>query len=131
MTNFKLFATVIIAVSLIGCGTTGNTSLKSENESTISKKIQIGKTTKTDIHNMFGSPLSSSFDGGLLVWNYELDDTSMDMISIPSLLFTLGLAGTRHSGTRKQLTILFDDDSVVKKMNMSESPVSTGTMLMK
>jgi hypothetical protein len=55
----------------------------------------------------------------------------MDLITIPSLVFTLGLAGTRHSGTRKQLTVLFNDDDTIKKVNMSESPVTTGTMLMK
>lgn len=116
---------------LAACGTTGNKVLKSENETTIAAKVIAGKTTKKDIQNMFGAPLSTAFDSGLLVWKYEFDDTSMDLISVPSLIFTAGLAGTRHSGTRKQLTILFNDDDIVRKVNMSESPVTTGTMLMK
>jgi len=80
---------------------------------------------------MFGAPLSTAFDGGLLVWKYEFDDPIMDLITIPFLIFTGGLAGTRSSGTRKQLNILFNDDDTVKKINMTESPVTTGTMLMK
>ena len=122
----------ICAFSLLAaCGTTGNKVLKTEDEATIASKIVVNKTTKRDVQNMFGAPLSTAFDAGLLVWKYEFDDTSMDLISVPSLVFTLGLAGTRHSGTRKQLTILFNDDDTVRKVNMSESPVVTGTMLMK
>ena len=116
---------------LVACGTTGNKSLKSENEATIATKVIAGKTTKRDVQNMFGAPLSTTFDAGLLVWKYEFDDVSMDLITVPSLVFTMGLAGTRQSGTRKQLTILFNDNDIVRKVNMSESPVTTGTMLMK
>ena len=130
--KFKLALVLGVAlVTTIGCGTTGNKILKSETEQTIASKITVGKTTKKDIQNMFGAPLSTSFDGGLLVWKYEFDDTSMDLITIPSLIFTAGLAGTRSSGTRKQLNILFNDDDTIKKINMTESPVTTGTMLMK
>lgn len=129
--TIKLILTASAIALLAACGTTGNKVLKSENEATIAAKVIAGKTTKKDIQNMFGAPLSTAFDSGLLVWKYEFDDTSMDLISVPSLIFTAGLAGTRHSGTRKQLTILFNDDDTVRKVNMSESPVTTGTMLMK
>ena len=118
-------------ILVAACGTTGNRALKSENETTIASKIIVGKTTKKDVQNMFGAPLSTTFDAGLLVWKYEFDDTSLDLISVPSIIFTYGLAGTRSSGTRKQLTILFNDDETVRKLNMSESPVTTGTMLFK
>jgi outer membrane protein assembly factor BamE (lipoprotein component of BamABCDE complex) len=127
----KLTLTVSIFSLLAACGTTGNKSLKVENEASIASKVVAGKTTKKEVQNMFGAPLSTAFDAGLLVWKYEFDDVSMDLITVPSLIFTMGLAGTRQSGTRKQLTILFNDDDTVKKVNMSESPVTTGTMLMK
>ncbi len=131
MKSYKIAVIVAALVATVGCGTTGNKVLKSETEQTIASKVVAGRTTKKDIQNMFGAPLSTAFDGGLLVWKYEFDDTSMDLITIPSLLFTAGLAGTRSSGTRKQLNILFNDDETVKKINMTESPVTTGTMLMK
>ncbi len=131
MRIFKRFLLCLSVVFLVACGTTGNKVLKNETEASIASKVAINKTTRKDIQNMFGSPLSTSFDGGLLVWKYEFDDVSLDLISVPSLIFTGGLAGTRSSGTRKQLTILFNDNETVKKVNMSESPVTTGTMLMK
>jgi outer membrane protein assembly factor BamE (lipoprotein component of BamABCDE complex) len=129
--QLKLVAGLAIAATLVACGSTGNKSLKYESEDTISTKIIEGKTTKKEIQNIFGAPLVSSFDAGLLVWKYELEETSLDAISIPSILLTYGLAGTRSSGTKKQLTILFTDEGTVKKVNMSESPVTSGTMLFK
>ncbi len=131
----KLFVKTGVMFSLVllfvGCSSTGNTILKKETEVTISQKIIEGRTSKKDVQNLFGAPMTASFDGGLLVWKYELEDTSLDAVSIPSLLFTYGLAGTRSSGTKKQLTILFANDDLVKKVSMSESPVTTGTMLFK
>lgn len=129
--QLKLAIGLAITATLVACGSTGNKSLKYESEDTISTKIIEGKTTKKEIQNIFGAPLVSSFDAGLLVWKYELEETSLDAISIPSILFTYGLAGTRSSGTKKQLTILFTDEGTVKKVNMSESPVTSGTMLFK
>lgn len=128
---YKCVLVSILALSVVGCGTTGNKTLKSETEGSIAEKIKANKTTKKEVQSMLGAPFTSGFDGGLLVWTYQFDDTSLDGVSYASVFFTLGLAGVRSSGTRKQLTILFNDDDTVKKMNMAESPITTGTMLLK
>ena len=48
---------------------------------------------------------------------------------VGSVLFTLGLAGTKYKGTRNELVILFDEKNIVKKFNISNSEIETGTIL--
>jgi len=65
-----------------------------------------------------------------LIWTYQYDDTSAFTVeTVGSVLFTLGLAGIKSEGTRNELVILFDENDVVKKFNMSNSDVETGTLL--
>ena len=114
---------VFTHVLMSGCATTGmgNESLRNETEASVSQKIMKGKTTKTDVKAMFGSPISTSYtDGGLEIFTYTFDTMKLDASSyIP----VVGSLGTSASGTRKELVILFDDNDVVKKFNMSESDV--------
>jgi len=69
----KIALAAIVAVSfatLAGCAGTGNDSLRSETEATVSTKIAEGKTTKDDVRTMFGSPMKTEFtDGGLEIWH--------------------------------------------------------------
>jgi len=80
---------------------------------------------------MFGSPYKTSYtDNGSLIWTYQYDDTTaLTPETVGSVLFTLGLAGTKSKGTRNVLVILFDEKNIVKKFNMSNSEVETGTIL--
>ncbi len=118
--------TVSILIALVGfvagCASVGNESLRQETEATISQKIVEGKTAKTEVRSMFGSPASTSFtDAGLEIWKYELSKMSADAVNfIP----VVNLFGRSHSGTKKELVILFDDKGIVKRYSMSESPVS-------
>lgn len=118
-------ALLLLVVFAFGCASSGNDSLRKETESSISEKIAEGKTTKEEVRSMFGSPISSSFtDGGLEVWKYVLAKMSADAVSYIPIV---SLFGSSTSGTKKELTILFDDKGVVKKYSMSESPVSVKT----
>jgi len=57
---------------------------------------------------------------------YEFSKTSADAISyIP----VVGLFASSASGTKKELTILFDDQDRVKKFNMASSPIKARTGL--
>jgi outer membrane protein assembly factor BamE (lipoprotein component of BamABCDE complex) len=118
---------VIALAALSGCASSGNESLRKESESSIQQKVVEGKTTKAEVRQMFGSPLSTSFtDGGLEIWNFEMAKMSADAIDYVPIV---GLFGGTASGTKKQLVILFDDKGVVKKCSMSESPVTVKTGL--
>ena len=100
------------------CASTGNQTLKTESEVSISSKVQEGVTTAPEIKAMFGSPYETTYtDGGLMIWKYRLDDMRSDAVNyIP----VVNWFGSSASGTRKELVLLFDDNNVVKRVKMYE-----------
>ncbi len=128
--NFILFGLILF---LVGCAGTGNESLKDATESQVKKQITIGVTTKDQVQEMFGSPIKTSYtDNGSLIWTYQFDDTTaLTPQTVGSIIFTWGLAGTKTKGTRNELVVLFDENNVVKKFNMSNSKINQGTNLFK
>ena len=126
-----LFFIVTLSFALTGCADTGNKSLKYATESKVQAQIKEGVTTKNQIQAMFGSPFKTSYtDNGSLIWTYQYDDTTaLTPQTVGSVLLTFGLAGTKSKGTRNELVILFDENNVVKKFNMSNSEIETGTIL--
>ena len=124
-------ALLFMALLVTGCASIGNESIRKESESSVAQKITEGKTSKDEIRSMFGSPISTSFtDSGLEIWKYELSKMSADAVSyIP----VVNLFGTSSSGTKKELTVLFDEKGIVKRYSMNESPVQikTGAMVPK
>jgi outer membrane protein assembly factor BamE (lipoprotein component of BamABCDE complex) len=121
-TTGALFFMVLL---VSGCASIGNESIRKESESSVAQKITEGKTSKDEIRSMFGSPISISFtDSGLAIWKYELSNMSADAVSyIP----VVNLFGTSSSGTKKELTVLFDEKGIVKRYAMNESPVQIKT----
>ena len=131
----KILTKLSIMVGLffiLGCANTGSTVLKKLSEAEVNANIHIGKTTRNDIRAMFGSPLDTSFTAsGLEIWRYEYEDTTgFNAANIASKTLTFGLAGSRRTGTMKELVILYNDDYTVKRFNMSEAPIQTGTGLL-
>ena len=123
----KLTAIAFLAVSLIGCASVGNETLRQESETSIQGKIVEGKTTKAQVREIFGSPLKASFtDSGLEVWNYEFSNVSADAISYVPIV---NLFGASASGTKNELVVLFDKSSVVQRFTMNESQVKNKTGL--
>jgi len=119
---------VILALGLLaGCASSGNEALRHEDSQTIANKVIEGKTTSSEVQSMFGAPTSTSFTGnGLEIWQYDFEKVSADAISYIPIVNSFG--GTA-SGTKKELTILFDDHSVVKKVKMTEAAVKHKTGL--
>ena len=78
---------------------------------------------------MFGSPIETTYtDGGSLIWTYRYDDTTaLTPETVASTVLTLGIAGTKSRGTRNELVVLFDENDVVRRFNMSNSPIVIGT----
>ncbi len=124
----KVLIAVVIGLTLAGCVSSGNQSLKKETETSVKSKITEGVTTKSEVRTMFGSPAKTSFtDGGKEIWTYELADVSADAVSyIP----VVNWFGSSASGTKKELVVMFDGDKV-QKYSMSESAMSTKTGLFK
>jgi outer membrane protein assembly factor BamE (lipoprotein component of BamABCDE complex) len=127
----KYFSILVAFLMLVACANTGNESMKGMTEDKVQATIVAGKTTKAQIQGMFGSPFETSYtDNGALIWKYQYDDTTaFTPETVGSVIFTLGLAGTKSEGTRNELVILFDENDVVRKFNMSNSDIETGTLL--
>ena len=116
---------LLIGALLSGCTSMGNTVLKKESEASVQQKIVQGKTSKAEIKAMFGAPGSTTVtDGGLEIWRYDLTDMHADPQNfIPLALYF----GSSSSGIKKELVIAFDDNGIVKKFSMTESPISVKT----
>lgn len=125
----SIFLTVICfaAITLTGCASKGNESLRKETEFSIGTKLTEGQTTKAEVRKMLGSPLKTSFtDGGLEISTYEFDNVTSDAVNYVPVLNWLGSSA---SGTKKELVILFDKGNVVQRYSMSESNVKIKTGL--
>lgn len=121
----KIWMAVALIGFLTGCASVGNETLRTESENSMSKKIIEGKTTKSEVRTMFGSPFKTSFtDGGLEIWNYEFSKVSADAVSYIPIV---GLFGGSASGKKKELVVMYDQQSVVKRYSMSESDVTQKT----
>ena len=126
MKGTRLIATGIIILCAVilaqGCTTIGNESLRSESEESVKAKITEGKTTKAEVKAAFGSPFNTTYTSdGLEVWKYELSKISADATAVIPIV---NIFAASESGIKKELTVLFDNQGVVKKFNMSESPVT-------
>jgi len=123
------YLNIIICVFISSCANQGSTVLKKLSESDVNSNIHVGKTTRNEVRSMFGSPLETKYtDSGLEIWTYRYEDTTgFNAANIASQTLTLGMAGSRRTGTEKELIILFDDYYRVKRFNMSEAPVQRGT----
>jgi outer membrane protein assembly factor BamE (lipoprotein component of BamABCDE complex) len=128
----KLAIAIVVTaatLALAGCASTGNQSLKNETEHTVSTKITEGVTTQAEVREIFGSPMETSFtDGGREIWEYSLSDIKADAVNFIPIV---NLFGSSASGTKKDLTVLFDEENVVYRYAMSNSDVSTKTGLFK
>ena len=125
----KKFFVIVLAMFISACASTGNQTLKNESEVSIASKVQEGVTTAAEIKAMFGSPYETTYtDGGLMIWKFRLDDLRADAVSYIPIV---NWFGSSSSGTRKELVVLFDDEDVVKRVNMSESDVKTKTGVFK
>lgn len=124
-TGLKLVGAALIGLILAGCAGTGNERLRAESETTVAAKIIEGKTTKSEVREMFGSPGETSFtDSGLEIWNYEFAKLSADAVSFIPIV---NWFGTSASGTKKELVVLFDENDMVRRYSMSESDVTQRT----
>ena len=118
----KIALAVALAVTLAGCASSGNQKLKSDTETSVQSKIQEGKTTKVEVKSLFGSPDAVSYtDGGNEIWKYSFAKVK---VNGTSFIPFYGLFHNGTNGTKKELTILFKDNTV-QKYTMAESAINT------
>ncbi|HGL6397187.1 hypothetical protein OGY62_10915 [Citrobacter sp. CK198] len=118
----KAMIAAAIAVVLAGCASSGNQQLKNETETSVQTKIQEGKTTKSEVKSYFGSPDAVSYtDGGNEIWKYAFAKVK---VNGTTFIPFYGLFHNGTNGTKKELTILFKDDTV-QKYTMAESEINT------
>ncbi len=125
----KLIISFLCALILSACATQGNQTIKEETQSSVSTKVMEGKTTKAEVRQLFGDPMSTTFtDSGNEIYKYEFIDSQAKAINfIPFVnLFKSGM-----EGTKKTLTILFDSQGIVKKYSMDASKYETNTGIIK
>lgn len=117
----------LLLVSLLilqGCTTSGNDSLRLEDNVSISHKISTNITTKNEVKAQFGAPFSVNYTGsGAEIWKYESSKVSADFVSYLPVIRCL--AGS-SSGIHKELTLLFVDEKV-KRFALTESEIKIRT----
>lgn len=118
----KIVVASMVVILLAGCASSGNRHLQKETETSMQTRIKEGATTKAQVKSMLGSPENVSFtDGGKEIWKYSYSRVKVDG---KSFIPFYGLFHNGASGTKKELTILFNDNTV-EKYTMSESAIST------
>ncbi len=127
MKNLTMCGLVLLSGLLLlsGCTTIGNESLANESSDSISQKIHEGITTKDQLMAILGSPMETTFtDGGLEVLKYEytrLKPRAQNFIPY-------NIISQVTDGKRKELVILLDEQSQVKRvvMNVSDKQIRFG-----
>ena len=127
----KLLSILAIFTFLVGCADVGNKSIKDVDSKQVEATLTQGVTTKAEVEAIFGDPYETSFtNGGQVIYKYQYDDASyFTPETVGSVVLTLGLAGVKSKGKRNELTILFDENDIVKKFNMSNSDIESGSIL--
>jgi len=116
---------VIGLLLLSGCTTIGNESLANESPESISQKVHEGVTTKEQLIALLGAPMETTFtDGGLEVLKYEytrLKPRAQNFIPY-------NIISQVTDGKRKEIVVLLDEQSLVKRlvMNVSDKQIRFG-----
>lgn len=112
--QMKNFISIILTASAlfgISACTMGNTSIANEDNSTLQKTVVVGKTTQSEIFQLFGEPsIKSLASDGTETWHYTMADTKWSTY-VP---FADIIAGG-SSVESKDLTIKFKDRIVIHR----------------
>ncbi len=117
---------LLLAGMLAACATAGNESLRHETAETLDSKLEKGKTTKQQVQVALGDPASTDFtDSGNEIWKYQhIRATAKATNFIP----VVDLLAGGQDVKKKQLSLFFDEQGILKNYSMleTESEVRTG-----
>lgn len=114
-----LAASLISALALAGCASSGNTKLKEVSHASVKAQIKEGVSTQDDVRAYLGDPTSVSFtDSGNEIWTYTYsEETSHASNFIPFVsLFSSGV-----DVKSKEVVILFNAERKVMRYTMREA----------
>lgn len=121
MKKILLFLVLAVSASAIaGCAAgMGNSSINNENNQKLSQKLIKGKTTESQVANMFGQPYSKSFAGnGDPIWSYQRNTVHNGILAYVPVV---GLFAHAQTDTNKVLAILFNKKGIVKNWEFTNS----------
>ena len=118
-------ACILLAV-LSSCGSTGNERIRNETDTTLSREITKGASTKAQVRQILGDPSHVSFtDSGNEIWTYEhviATDKAINYVPVVNW-FARG-----QDLDKKEVVVLFDKVGIVQNytISVSQSEVRRG-----
>ncbi len=114
------FILVLSLMFLSGCADgMGNSRISNQSNQTLSRKIIKGKTTESQIKQMFGEPEKTTFNGrGDLMWEYKYQHAHD---TVAAYIPVVNLFSKDIKGHNKTLVILFNKKGIVKNYAFSNS----------
>lgn len=98
--------------AVTGCASTGNGAVTTLTAERAAQTIVIGRSTKADIGAAFGAASITPYAGGYEVWLYQIGySKTIDAVPYVNLLLS-------SADNRKELSILFDRNGVVRKYRL-------------
>src|SRR5262249_28115429 len=115
------FLAGLSSVLLYGCASVGNERIADASPETVSGQLVKGRTTQTQVRELYGDPIKSSFtDSGNEIWEYEfsrLHAKPTNFIPYVNLVYS------GAEGDKKSLVIFFDKRRVVQQYTINSSKV--------
>lgn len=101
-------------LGLSGCASMDITGAKAASRRAPEQTLAIGRTTKVEVQETMGEGDTVSFDNGWEAWVYS------DKPGLPMVVSFIPIVGeisdlVEMVGTRRELTIVFDDKGIVRK----------------
>lgn len=102
-------------IFLAGCAAVGNLAIDDKSKV---DQIKIGVTTKGQVQELIGSPMTVYFGAeGLETWSYHIAHAS---VNPAAMVPVVGIFANRHNTESTSLVLMFSDDGIVKKMAYTE-----------
>lgn len=123
MKTTKTVRTIICLATvavLTACTAVGDIKIEKHTQSSVSKQIAEGKTTKAQIISEFGNTGSVSFtDSGDEVWTYKFSRAVPDFTNF--IPFVRWFFNRGAIVTTKEIVVIFNQTGVVSKYTMDET----------
>jgi|SRR4051794_10653723 outer membrane protein assembly factor BamE (lipoprotein component of BamABCDE complex) len=115
------FLAGLLSVCLAGCASVGNESIADASLQTVSGQLIKGRTTQTQVRELYGDPMKTSFtDSGNETWEYEFSRLRSKPTNFVPYL---NVIYSGAEGDKKSLVIFFDKRKVVQQYTVSTSKV--------
>ncbi len=113
-----------------GCSSSGNTSLETANNASVSQQIIRGKTTKAEITTAYGQPMSTGIDAsGQEQWMYALgENTNSSAVDFVPIVGSFSTAVKGTAIRNRTLTVFFDKSNRVTNYTFNETNMQIGGM---